>query len=71
MPSLGVHHSQTDIPDDVMWPLMDGKHIVSVPHHDRLLVDGVNDGLDEEIDGMAADCNVGEEVMHWTGQRGK
>ena len=43
------------IPDDVMWPLMDGKHIVSVPHHRELLVDGVDDGLDKEIDGIPAD----------------
>ena len=44
---------ESGIPDDVMWPLMDGKHIVSVPHHDGLLVDRVNDGLDEEIDGTS------------------
>ena len=37
---------------DVMWSLIDGKHNVSVPHHDRLLVDSVDYGLDEEIDGM-------------------
>ena len=37
-----------------MCPLIDGKHIVSVPHHDGLFVDMV-DGLNEEIDGMAAD----------------
>ena len=40
---------------DVMWSLTGGKHIVSVPHHDGLLVDRVDDGLDERIDGMAAD----------------
>ena len=28
---------------------------MSVPHHDGFLVDRVDDGLDEEIDGMAAD----------------
>ena len=28
---------------------MDGKHIVSVPHHGGLLVDRVDDGLEEEI----------------------
>ena len=38
-----------------MWSLMDGKHSVYVPHHDGLLVDMVIDGLNEEIDGMAAD----------------
>ena len=38
-----------------MWSLMDDKHSVYVPHHDGLLVDMVSDGLDEEIDGMAAD----------------
>ena len=32
---------EAGIPDDVMWPLMDGKHIVSVPHHEGLLVDRV------------------------------
>ena len=25
------------IPDDVMWPLKDEKHIVTVPHHDGFL----------------------------------
>ena len=35
-----------------MWPLIDGKHIVSVSHHDEFLVDRVDDGLDEEIDGI-------------------
>ena len=51
---------EAGIPGDVMWSLIDGKHIVSVPHHDRLLVDRVDDSLDEEIDGMAADI-----VMRW------
>ena len=46
---------EAGIPDDVMWPLIDGEHIVSVPHHDGLLVDRVDDGLDEEIGGMASD----------------
>ena len=46
---------EAGIPDDVMWLLMDGKYIVSVLHHDGLLEDGVDDGLDEEIDRMAAD----------------
>ena len=32
----------------------DDKHIVSLPHHDGLLVDMVDNGLGEEIDGMAA-----------------
>ena len=45
---------------DVMWSLIDGKHIVSVPHHDGLLVDRVDDGLDVEIDRMAADF-----AMRW------
>ena len=39
------------IPGDVMWSLIDGKHIVYVPHHDGLFVDRVNDCLDEDIDG--------------------
>ena len=34
-----------DIPDDVIWPLIDSKHIVSVPHHDGLFVDRVDNGL--------------------------
>ena len=46
---------EAGIPVDVMLPVMDGKHIVYVPHHDGLLVDRVDDGLYEEIDGMAAD----------------
>ena len=44
------------IPDDVMWSLIDGKHVVSVPHYDGLLVDRVDDGLDAGIDGMADHC---------------
>ena len=31
---------------------------MSGPHHDALLVDRVDDGLDEEIDGMAADFTM-------------
>ena len=31
------------------------KAFESVPHHNRLLVDRVNDDIGEEIDGMAAD----------------
>ena len=38
-----------------MWSLIDGKHIVYVPHLDVLFVDRVDDGLDEEIHGIAAD----------------
>ena len=65
---------ETDIVDDVMWPLMDGKHIVSVPHHDGLCVHRVDDGLDEEIDGMAADFAMRLKRtlwLPWTRQRGK
>ena len=46
---------EADIPGNVMWSLIDGKHIVSVTHQDGLFVNRVDDGLDEEIDGMAAD----------------
>ena len=46
------------IHDDMMCSLIDGKHIVSVPYHDGLLVDRVNDGMDEEIDRMAADFGI-------------
>ena len=38
-----------------MWSLIDGKHIVSVLHHDRLFVDRVDDCLDDEIDGRTED----------------
>ena len=48
---------------------------MSVPNHDDLLVDRVDDGLDEEIDGMAADfamrwkevsgCIGQEHVVEW------
>ena len=31
---------------------------MSVPHHDGLIVDRVDDGLDGEIDGMAADFEM-------------
>ena len=33
---------EAGIPGDVMWSLIDGKHIVSVPHHDVLFVDRVD-----------------------------
>ena len=46
---------EADIPGDVMWSLIDGTHIVSVPHHDGLFVDRVDDCLDEEIDGRMED----------------
>ena len=38
---------EAGIPGDVMRSLIDGKHIVSVPHHDGLLLDRADDGLDE------------------------
>ena len=40
---------EAGIPDDVVWSLIDGKHIVSVTHHDGLLVDRADGGLDEEL----------------------
>ena len=43
------------IPGDMMWSLIGGKHIVSVRHHDGLLVDRVDDCLDEEIGGRTDD----------------
>ena len=43
-----------------MWQLIDSKNIVSVPHHDGLLLHMVDDGMDEEIDGMTADF-----AMRW------
>ena len=30
---------EADIPGDVMWSLIDGKHIVSVTHQDGLFVE--------------------------------
>ena len=45
---------EAGIPGDTMWSLIDDNHIVSVPQHDGLLVEGVDDGLDDDIDGMAA-----------------
>ena len=46
------------IPDDMMWSLIDGKHIVTIPYHDRLLVGSVNDDLDNEIDMVTADFGM-------------
>ena len=46
---------EAGIPGDVMWPLIDGKNIVSVPYHEGLSVDMVDDCLDEEIDGETED----------------
>ena len=40
---------------DVMWSLKDGKHIVSLSHHDGLFVDKVGDCLDEKTDGGTED----------------
>ena len=38
------------IPGSVMWSLIDGEHIVSVPHHGGFLVDRVvDDGPDEAV----------------------
>ena len=53
---------EADISGDMMWSLIDGKHIVSVPHHDGLFVDRIDDCLDEDIDGRAEDLfDVGED----------
>ena len=49
---------ETCITGHVMWSLIDGKYIVSGQHHNGLLVDMVDDGLGEEIDGMAADFAI-------------
>ena len=38
-----------------MWSFIDGKHIVSVLHHDGLFVDKIDDCLDGEIDGGTED----------------
>ena len=46
---------EAGIPGDVMWSLIDGKHDVSLPHHDGLFVDRVDDCLDEKIDGGTED----------------
>ena len=36
------------IPDDRMWGLIGGKNSVSVPCHDGLLVDMVNESIEED-----------------------
>ena len=41
---------EAGIPGDVMLSFRDGKHIVSLRHHDGLFVDRVDDCLDEKID---------------------
>ena len=33
---------EADIPGDIMRSIIDGKHILSVPHHDGLFVDRVD-----------------------------
>ena len=43
---------EASIPGDMMWSLIDGRHIVTVPHHVVLFVDMVDDCWDEEIDLM-------------------
>ena len=43
---------EAGIPGDVMWSLIDGTHIVSVPHHDRWFMD---DSLDDKINGGTDD----------------
>ena len=37
------------IPGDVMWSIIDAKHIVSVSRHDGFLVDRVNDNIDKGL----------------------
>ena len=49
---------ESGLPGDVMWSLIDGKHIVSVLHHDGLIVDRVDDDLDEEIEVMVAEFTM-------------
>ena len=39
---------EAGIPGDVMWPLMGGKNIVSVPCHEGLLVDMVKESIKED-----------------------
>ena len=46
---------EAGIPGDVMWSLIDGKHIASVPHHGGLFMDRINDCLDKDIDGGTND----------------
>ena len=45
-------------PGDVMKTLMDGKNIVSTSRHDGLLVKMVNEYIDEDLGGMAADFTI-------------
>ena len=58
--SLLVLAIKAGIPGDVVWSLIDGKHIVSVSHYDRLHVDRV----DNEIDVMAADFAMRSVWLH-------
>ena len=53
--SLWKFTLEAGTPGDVMWSLIDGKHIVSLPHQDGLFVDRVDDCLDEKIDGGTED----------------
>ena len=46
---------EAGIPGDVVWPLIEGKHIVSLPHHDGMFVDRVDDFFNEKIDGGTED----------------
>ena len=46
---------EPDIPGDMIWSLIDCKHIVSVSHHDGSFVYRVDDCWDEEIDGRTED----------------
>ena len=46
---LNLAH-KAGIPGNVMWPLIDGKHIVSLPHHGGLFIDRVDDCLNGRID---------------------
>ena len=46
---------EAGIPGDVIRSIMDAKLIVSVPRHDGLPVDRVNDNNEDDLDGLAAD----------------
>ena len=46
-----------------MWALIDDKNIVSVARYEGFLVDMVNEGINQEFSGMAADFAIQEKEV--------
>ena len=46
-----------------MWSLIDGKHIVSVPHQDGLFVNRVDDGMAADFAMRLKEDNEGSETV--------